>query len=77
LHYYFDQAVSLIYVHLKNGTPLPPSQVVRTEPRGKNPDGTIPDLTLANVPPIMDRPAEEDKITILKRRHKVILNIPE
>ena len=53
-----------MYDHLKNGTPLPLSQVVRTVPRGEDPDGTIPDITLAKVPPILDRPADEDKITI-------------
>ena len=73
LHYYWDQAVSIMYDHLKNGTPLPPSQVVRTVPRGA---GT-PDITLANVPPISDDPEDEDRITIKKRRWRVILDIPE
>lgn len=77
LHYYFDQAVSLMYDHLKNGTPLPPSQVVRTVPRGRNADGTIPDITPANVPPISNSPEEEDRIRIEKHGRKVILNIPD
>jgi hydroxybutyrate-dimer hydrolase len=33
LHFYFVQAMNLMYNHLKNGDPLPPSQVVRTMPR--------------------------------------------
>ena len=73
LHYYWDQAVSLMYDHLKNGTPLPSSQVVRTVPRGTG----SPDITLANVPPISDNPDAADRITLIKERRKVILNIPE
>jgi hydroxybutyrate-dimer hydrolase len=73
LHYYWDQAVSLMYDHLKNGTPLPPSQVVRTVPRGE----TIPDISEANVPPIQENPDDDDRITLIKEKGKVILNIPE
>jgi len=73
LHYYWDQAVSLMYDHLKNGTALPPSQVVRTVPRGT----AIPAITLDNVPPILDNPDAADRITLIKERRKVILNIPE
>ena len=32
LHYYFTQGLDLMYDHLKNGTPLSPSQVVRNQP---------------------------------------------
>jgi hydroxybutyrate-dimer hydrolase len=35
LHYYLLQALELMWNHLENGRPLPPSQVVRTSPRGK------------------------------------------
>jgi hydroxybutyrate-dimer hydrolase len=80
LHYYFDQAVSIMYDHLKNGTPLPPSQVVRTIPREVlDPGGppVIADITEDNVPPILENPDDADRITIKKRRWKVILNIPE
>ena len=73
LHYYWDQAVSKMYDHLKNGTPLPPSQVVRTVPRGE----ANPDLTLDNVPSISNDPEDEDLITIVKSKWKVILDIPE
>ena len=34
LHGYFVQAMDAMYAHLKNGTALPPSQVVRATPRG-------------------------------------------
>lgn len=46
LHHYLFQALDVMFDHLKNGTPLPPSQVVRTVPRG----ATGP--TLADVPPL-------------------------
>lgn len=55
LHYYFVQAVKLMYDHLKDGAPLPPSQVVRTVPRGGT--SPAPAITPANVPPIAPAPA--------------------
>ena len=61
LHRYFIQAMDLMYDHLRNGRPLPPSQVVHTTPRGA---GTpVPPITLANVPPIADAPAPNVQIT--------------
>jgi 3HB-oligomer hydrolase (3HBOH) len=51
-----------IYNNLKNGTPLPPSQLVRTVPRGGTP-GAAPPITAANVPPISASPAATDLIT--------------
>jgi hydroxybutyrate-dimer hydrolase len=46
--------------HLVNGTALPPSQVVRTVPRGAaaNP------LTAANVTPVQAAPAAGDVIVV-------------
>jgi hydroxybutyrate-dimer hydrolase len=73
LHYYFDQAMDIMYDHLKNGTPLPPSQVVRTLPRGVS----LPDITSNNVPDIAVEPNEGDLITLVKKRGKYTLNIPE
>jgi hydroxybutyrate-dimer hydrolase len=32
LHYYLNQALDMMYDHLKNGTPLPKSQVIPTQP---------------------------------------------
>jgi hydroxybutyrate-dimer hydrolase len=41
--------------HMKNGTPLPPSQVIRTIPRGGTP-GAAPALSVANLPTIVTNP---------------------
>jgi hydroxybutyrate-dimer hydrolase len=69
LHVYFIQALDLMYDHLKNGTPLPPSQVVRTTPRGPG----APQITTANVPPIQQTPASDALITF----ENATLTIPE
>nr|WP_184139136.1 D-(-)-3-hydroxybutyrate oligomer hydrolase [Paraburkholderia atlantica] len=55
LHYYNLQALNLMWAHLKNGTPLPPSQVIHTIPRGGAP-GAAPALTTANLPAIAASP---------------------
>ena len=55
LHRYFVQAMDLMYAHLVHGTPLPPSQVVHTTPRGGTP-GTAPALAESNVPPVSAAP---------------------
>ena len=62
LHYYFNQALDLMYAHLASGGPLPPPQVVHTVPRGGTP-GAAPQITTANVPPILNNPASSDLIT--------------
>jgi hydroxybutyrate-dimer hydrolase len=62
LHVYLIRALDRMYVHLKQGAPLPPSQVVRGVPRGGTP-GLAPPITAANVPPIQDSPAPGDLIT--------------
>lgn len=51
LHPYYLQALELMWDHFTRGTPLPPSQVVRTTPRGTK-DGAVPPLAAANLPPI-------------------------
>ena len=63
LHLYLNRALDAVYAHLKNGTPLPPSQVLRTTPRGGVP-GAAPALTAANVPAIASTPAAGDAITL-------------
>jgi hydroxybutyrate-dimer hydrolase len=63
LHLYLNRALDAMYAHLKNGTPLPASQVVRTLPRGGTP-GTAPALAAANVPSIVTAPAAADAITM-------------
>ncbi|UGQ46354.1 D-(-)-3-hydroxybutyrate oligomer hydrolase [Massilia endophytica] len=52
LHVYLFRALDAVYANLKNGTPLPPSQVVRTQTR---PNALAP-ITVANVPPISANP---------------------
>jgi hydroxybutyrate-dimer hydrolase len=52
LHVYFNRALDAMYAHLTTGAPLPPSQVVRTTPRGAG----APPITAANVPPIQAVP---------------------
>ncbi|MFL9966150.1 D-(-)-3-hydroxybutyrate oligomer hydrolase [Paraburkholderia sediminicola] len=56
VHYYNIQALNLMWSHLKNGTPLPPSQVIRTVPRGANPGAAALALSVANLPAIVANP---------------------
>ncbi|HEX6142902.1 MAG TPA: 3-hydroxybutyrate oligomer hydrolase family protein, partial [Geminicoccaceae bacterium] len=58
LHHYFLEALNLMFEHLKDGEPLPESQVVRPEPRGAAADL----LELANLPAIQIDAADEDEI---------------
>lgn len=62
LHLYFNRALDLMWAHLTARQPLPPSQVVRTTPRGGT-DGAAPALTAAHVPPIQLTPPASDRIT--------------
>ena len=61
LHVYFNRAMDAMYAHLKTGVALPPSQVVRTSPRGGVP-GAAPAITAANVPAISAAPAAANQI---------------
>jgi hydroxybutyrate-dimer hydrolase len=54
LHVYFNRAMDAMYAHLTNGAALPPSQVVKTTPRGAG----APPITPANVPPILAVPGD-------------------
>lgn len=71
LHYYFIKAMDAVYANIRNNTPLPQSQVVRTIPRGGTP-GAAPPITTANVPPIAATPAAGNAITFSGNT----LNIP-
>ncbi|HEY9022757.1 MAG TPA: 3-hydroxybutyrate oligomer hydrolase family protein, partial [Burkholderiaceae bacterium] len=62
LHLYLMRALDAMYDHLKNGTPLPPSQVVRTTPRGGT-AGQAPAIAASNVPAIASAPAAGDAIS--------------
>jgi hydroxybutyrate-dimer hydrolase len=63
VHRYFIQAMDLVWNNLRSGVALPPSQVVRTTPRGGAP-GSAPPITAGNVPPISSSPAAADLITV-------------
>jgi hydroxybutyrate-dimer hydrolase len=49
--------------HLKNGQPLPPSQVVRTRTRQIK-EGRAAALSLANLPPIERAPAANARLGV-------------
>ncbi|MFO1415676.1 MAG: 3-hydroxybutyrate oligomer hydrolase family protein [Burkholderiales bacterium] len=51
VHYYFINAMDIVWARLEGNVPMPPSQVVRTTPRGGTP-GAAPQITVANVPKI-------------------------
>ena len=61
LHVYFNRAMDAMYAHLKSGTALPPSQVVRATPRGGVP-GAAPAIAAANVPALSAAPLVADQI---------------
>ncbi len=67
LHHYFNRAMDLMFDHLKNGEPLPPSQVVRTTPRGPG----APQISLANLPEIELSPAVGDQITFVNNQVRI------
>lgn len=60
---YEQRALDAVYANLKNGTPLPPSQVVRTTPRGGT-AGAAPAISAANVPNFTSTPAAGDRISV-------------
>ncbi|MEH6825854.1 MAG: 3-hydroxybutyrate oligomer hydrolase family protein [Motiliproteus sp.] len=62
LHHYYQRALDLLFAHLQTGTELPPSQVVRTLPRGVDTEGNVPDLTLGHLPELMQFPDAGDAI---------------
>ncbi len=62
LHVYYLRALDAVWANLTQSIPLPPSQVVRTVPRGGTP-GAAPAITTANVPPISANPVAADRIT--------------
>ncbi len=69
LHHYLFSALDLLYAHLRDGAPLPPSQVVHTVPRGMG----APPLSEANVPPINLTPDPDNRIVFDGQ----LLKIPE
>ncbi len=69
LHYYYQKALDLVWANLKDGQALPPSQVVRTTPRGAG----SPPLSEANMPDISASPVAGDQIVFADNQ----LRIPE
>lgn len=69
LHHYYFQALDLVWARLTDKQPLPPSQVVRTVPRGT----IATPLTEANLPAIAPEPADGDRIVFVDDQ----LRIPE
>jgi hydroxybutyrate-dimer hydrolase len=63
LHVYNLRALEAMWTYLKSGTALPPSQVVRTVPRGGT-AGAAPAITIANVPAWSAAPAASEAITV-------------
>ncbi len=63
LHVYLNRSLDAMYDHLKSGKALPPSQVVRTVPRGGAP-GAAPAIGQANLPPMAATPAAADAIAL-------------
>ena len=72
LHLYYIRAMDAMWAHLKNGTALPPSQVVRTTPRGAAAVGANA-IAAANVLPIAAAPVVGDRITVTA----TTMSIPE
>ncbi|EMP54643.1 putative D--3-hydroxybutyrate oligomer hydrolase lipoprotein transmembrane [Marinobacter santoriniensis NKSG1] len=67
LHHYYFQALDLVWAHLEDGQPLPPSQVVRTVPRGSM--GTP--LSAANLPDISADPDPADRIVFADNQLRI------
>ncbi|MCU0929959.1 MAG: D-(-)-3-hydroxybutyrate oligomer hydrolase [Burkholderiaceae bacterium] len=67
LHVYFNRALDAMWAHLTEGAPLPPSQLVRTTPRGSPSTAITPD----NVPPWAAVPPAGDRITFDGRTLRV------
>ena len=61
LHAYYVRAMDAMYAHLRSGTALPASQVVRATPRGGL-AGAAPAITTANVPGIVAAPLLANQI---------------
>jgi hydroxybutyrate-dimer hydrolase len=72
IHVYLTRGLDMMWEHLRNNAALPPSQVVRTTPRGGTP-GAAPALAAANVPPISRTPAAADQIGFANN----VVSVPE
>ena len=70
IHYYLTEGLDMMYDHLKKGTPLPPSQVIRATPRGTD------SYTVGNIGKLLPLPILEpgDNAIIFYKR---VLKIPK
>lgn len=69
LHFYLLQAFDLMYDHLRTGNALPPSQVVRTTPRGGMAECTVPPIEVGtHLPPVQQAPPVERLIVFREGR---------
>ena len=66
LHVYLIRGLNAMHAHLTQGAALPPSQVVRTVPRGAG----APAITPANVPAWSATPLDSDRISF---EHKTLV----
>ncbi len=64
LHVYLNRALDAVFDNLRNGKSLPPSQVVRTVPRGGIVGSPAPAILPSNVPPIAATPGNADRIVV-------------
>ncbi len=67
LHHYFFQALDLVWARLTEQQPLPPSQVVRTLPRGSISEP----LAEQNLPDISANPAAADRIRFVRNQLRI------
>jgi hydroxybutyrate-dimer hydrolase len=67
---YHLRALDLMWAHLTEKAALPPSQVIRTKPRGGE-AGKAPPLQPSNVPPISTQPKSGDVIEVKDGRLQV------
>ena len=73
LHVYYNQAMDMLYAHLKNGAALPASQVVRTTPRGLASDGKANPIKASMLPAIKTTPENADAIVFSNN----VVTVPE
>lgn len=55
MHPYFEQALDMMLSHLRTGSPLAPSQFIKTTPRGSG--GQLVDLSELHIPAISNKPS--------------------
>lgn len=64
LHLYLIRALDAVYANLRDGRVLPPSQVVRTSPRGGTLNRQAPNIAAGNVPNFVGNPGDSSRIVV-------------